>query len=148
MEKSTFDNFNHVGVVVRDMEKTIAQLSSLGMGPFGMPDGGPTVVEVEFQGEYRGNPAEWKAKISMTKVGELDLELLQPSGGESALQEFIDRGLEGVHHIAYIVDDVDGEAAKLVKQGAEVILSGKAAKGGFVYLETDGGIIIEFRGFG
>ena len=145
MGKSTFDNFNHVGVVVRDMEKTIASLSSLGLGPFGMGEGGPSVVEVPFQGKLRGKPAEWKVKISMFKMGELDVELLQPSGGESALQDFIDSGNEGVHHVAYLVKDVDGETAKMVEQGAKVLTTGRATKGGFAYLETGGGIIIEFR---
>ena len=82
----------------------------------------------------------------MAKIGNLELELLQPSGGMSVLQEFIDSGLEGVHHIAYIVDDVDAETAKMVSKGAKVIMSGKAARGGFTYVETDDGIVIEFRG--
>jgi methylmalonyl-CoA/ethylmalonyl-CoA epimerase len=146
-ETSVFKNFNHVGVVVRDMEKTIATLSLLGLGPFGMSEGMPPVIEVPFQGELRGKPAEWKAKISMFKMGELDIELLQPSGGESALQDFIDSGGEGVHHVAYIVEDVDGESAKLVEQGAKVLTTGRAAKGGFAYLETGGRIIVELRGF-
>jgi methylmalonyl-CoA/ethylmalonyl-CoA epimerase len=146
-DKSVFDKFHHVGAVVRDMDQALANLSALGISPIGMPEA-QTVVEVPFQGEVRGKPAEWKAKISMTKAGDLDLELLQPAGGESVLQEFIDSGREGVHHVAYIVEDVDGEAAKLVKQGAEVIMSGKAARGGFAYLETGSGIILELRGFG
>jgi catechol 2,3-dioxygenase-like lactoylglutathione lyase family enzyme len=143
-DKSAFKNWHHVGAVVRDINKAIAGLSSLGIGPIGMPDG-QTITEVQLQGEVRGKPAVWKMKISMARVGDLDLELLQPAGGESVLQEFIDSGHEGIHHVAYLVDDFQGEAAGLVRQGAKVIMSGKADRGGFAYLETGSGIIIELR---
>ena len=38
---SPFNNrhYHHVGVIVKDMEKTIAFLTSLAIGPFGMPGG-------------------------------------------------------------------------------------------------------------
>ncbi len=143
-DKSAFNKFHHVGMVVRDMDKTIASLTSLGIGPFGMP-GGQSMVEVPFHGELHGKPAEWKVKISMGKMGELDVELLQPSGGESALQEFLDNNGEGIHHICFIVENVDNETAKLVKQGAEVLTTGEGTKGGFVYIETGGGAVIELR---
>lgn len=140
------ENFHHVGVIVRDMEKTIEYLSSLGIGPFGMPDG-PQVVEVLFKGELRGKPAEWKVKISIARLGDAELELLQPSGGESALQEFLDNHGEGLHHLGYLVDNVRAEMEKLVKQGVKVITSANLDGRGFAYLETGvvGGIVTEIR---
>jgi methylmalonyl-CoA/ethylmalonyl-CoA epimerase len=144
--KSAFARFDHVGMVVRDMDKAIASLKAQGLGPFGTPEGGPPVFEVPFQGELRGKPAAWKVKISFFKMGELDAELLQPSGGESLLQEFLDTCGEGVHHVAYIAEDLDGEIANLVKNGAKVLTTGRAARGGFAYLETGGGIVLELKG--
>lgn len=142
----TNKNYHHVGVVVRDMEKTIKYLSQLGIGPFGMP-GGPQIVEVPFKGELHGRPAEWKVKISMARLGDTKLELLQPSGGESALQEFLDNHGEGLHHLGYTSDDLDRDIDTLVKQGVGVLTIGKAARGGFAYFETDivGGIVTEIR---
>lgn len=148
MESSVFarDRFHHVGVIVRDIDKTIAYLSSLGIGPFGMPDGSPW-VEVPFKGELRGRPGEWKVKISNAKVGGIELELLQPSGGESALQEFLDNSGEGLHHIGYTTDDLDGAIEKLGKQGVKVLTGARGERGGFAYFETDavGGIVTELR---
>lgn len=145
-EKSAFQNLHHVGVIVKDIEKTIDYLTSLGIGPFGMP-GGPQVVEIPFQGELHGKPAEWKLKVSVARIGGIELELLQPSGGESLWQEFIDSGKEGLHHIGFTVDDIDSEVEKLVKKGIKVLTGAREEKGGFAYFETDtiGGIITEFR---
>lgn len=139
-------NYHHVGVIVRDMEKTIEYLSSIGIGPFGIKDG-PLYVEVTFKGELHGKPGEWKVKISNAKIGDSELELLQPSGGESALQEFLDNHGEGLHHIGYLVDDVRGEMEKLKKQGVKVITSANLEGRGFAYMDTSavGGIVTEIR---
>jgi len=147
-EDTTFktENYHHVGVIVRDVEKTIEYLTSIGIGPFGIKDG-PLYVEVPFKGELHGKPAEWKVKISNAKVGDSELELLEPCGGESALQEFLDNHGEGLHHIAYLVGDVRGEVEKLKKQGIEVITSANLDGRGFAYVNTGvvGGIITEIR---
>ncbi len=140
------ENYHHVGVIVRDMEKTIEYLSSIGIGPFGIKDG-PLYVEVPFKGELHGRPAEWKVKISNAKIGDSELELLEPCGGESALQEFLDNHGEGLHHIGYLVDDVQAEIENMVKQGVKVITSAMGSRGGFAYFQTDtnGGIVTEIR---
>ena len=147
-EDTTFkkEDYHHVGVIVRDMEKTIAYLTSIGIGPFGIGDG-PLYVEVQFKGELHGKPAEWKVKISNAKVGDSELELLEPCGGESALQEWLDTHGEGLHHIAYLVDDVRGEVEKLKKKGVEIITSANLDGRGFAYVNTGvvGGIITEIR---
>ncbi len=137
-------DFHHTGVIVRDIDKSIDCLESLGIGPFGL--GGERWIEVPFEGELHGRPARWSVKISNADVGPHQIELLQPSGGPSALQEFLDEAGEGVHHIAYLCDDVKGELAKLVNQGVEVLTSANLDGRGFAYVKTNpAGIIIEIR---
>jgi methylmalonyl-CoA/ethylmalonyl-CoA epimerase len=139
------EDFHHVGIVVRDMDKTIEHLEAIGIGPFGLM-GDQKWVNAKFKGELRGKPAEWSVKISNTKVGDTEIELLQPSGGESVLQEFLDEKGEGVHHIAYLVDDVPGEVAKLERQGLKRLTSANLDSRGFAYFETvEGGVVIEIR---
>jgi methylmalonyl-CoA/ethylmalonyl-CoA epimerase len=139
------EDFHHVGVIVRDMDKTIEYLESIRIGPFGMMDG-QKWVDISFKGELHGKPAEWKVKISTAKVGTTEIELLQPSGGQSALQEFLDDVGEGVHHIAYLVDDVRGEMDKMVKRGMEILTSANLDARGFAYARTGaGGIVVEIR---
>jgi methylmalonyl-CoA/ethylmalonyl-CoA epimerase len=138
-------DFHHVGVIVKDMDKTIDYLESIGIGPFGMM-GDRKWVDIPFKGELHGKPAEWAVKISTAKVGNFEIELLQPSGGESALQEFLDNVGEGVHHIAYLVDDVRGEIDKLVEKGIEILTSANLDAKGFAYIRTGpGGIVVEIR---
>ena len=139
------EDFHHVGVIVKDMDKTIAYLESIGIGPFGLMDDRKW-VDIPFKGELHGKPAEWKVKISSAKVGHTEIELLQPSGGESALQEFLDEQGEGVHHIAYLSDDVRGEMDKMLAQGAELLTCANLDTRGFAYFKTDeGGVVIEIR---
>ncbi len=139
------EDFHHVGVIVKDMDNTIAYLEAIGIGPFG-PMGDKKWVDIPFKGELHGKPAEWKVKISSTKVGDTEIELLQPSGGESALQEFLDEHGEGVHHIAYLSDDVRGDMDKMLAQGAELLTCANLDTRGFAYFKTtDGGVVIEIR---
>ena len=148
LENSPFNpgEYHHVGVVVRDIKKTIEYLEALGIGTFGMPDGSP-YVEESFEGMLHGRPVEWKLRISYARVGNSELELLEPCGGESVHQEFLDSRGEGLHHIGYLVDDVPAEIAKLAEHGIEVLTSGAGEAASFAYFETGavGGIIIEVR---
>ena len=138
-------DFHHTGVVIRDIDETIAHLESLGIGPFGMP-GGQKWIDIPFKGDLHGQSAEWSVKISNASVGPHEIELLQPSGGPSALQEFLDENGEGVHHVAYLSDDVKGAVATLTAQGVEVLTSANLDTGGFAYVRTEpSGLVIEIR---
>jgi methylmalonyl-CoA/ethylmalonyl-CoA epimerase len=145
---SPFKNkhYHHVGVIVKDMDKTIDYLTSLGIGLFHMP-GGQKWVEVPFKGELRGQPAAWKVKISNARLGNSELELLQPSGGASLLQEFLDEHGEGLHHIGYITDNLERDVKILTEQGVKVLTSATTEKGGFAYFDSSihGGIVTELR---
>ena len=148
--QSVFRKLEHVGVVVRDMEKAIEYLSSLGIGPFEIAGGAPW-IEVPFEGELHGKPASWTMKISKTTMGGIDLELLQPVEGESLLQEFLDSNGEGLHHLGFTVDNLESEISKLAEHGVKVLTSGRGAKGAsFAYLDTGimGGILTEFKQIG
>jgi catechol 2,3-dioxygenase-like lactoylglutathione lyase family enzyme len=140
------EDFHHVGIVVKDIEKTIEHLEASGIGPFGMSEGDEKWFSVPFKGELHGKPAEWTVKISSTRVGDIEIELLEPSGGESVLQEFLDEHGEGVHHIAYLSDNVKADMEKAVARGEELLTCANLDTRGFAYLKTrEGGAVIEIR---
>ena len=139
------ENFHHTGVVVKDIDNAIAYLESLGIGPFSMPDN-VKWVDIPFKGELHGKPAEWSVKISNASVGNHEIELLQPSGGPSILQEFLDEHGEGVHHVAYLAENVKKELEKLSGHGIEILTSANLDTGGFAYIRTgNAGMVIEIR---
>jgi methylmalonyl-CoA/ethylmalonyl-CoA epimerase len=137
--KSPFSNLLHVGIVVRNMDKAVERLESLGIGPFeaiSLPPIGKRL--------FRGKPYVGKVKGLIGKIGELEIELFQPVEGESPHKEFLDSKGEGIQHIAFAVDDIEKEVAKFTEQGVSILLSGRWQGGGFAYLDLGvGGIIFE-----
>ncbi len=148
--KSDFSKLQHVGVVVKDIKKAIAFLEKLGIGPFEVGGGNKTFT-VPFKGELHGKPAEWKTTISFAKMGETELELLEPTEGPQALKESLDKTGEGLHHIGFLTDDLDKEIANFKKNGINIwTIARQEGGGGFLYSDPSpvGGIAIEFRKIG
>jgi methylmalonyl-CoA/ethylmalonyl-CoA epimerase len=119
---------HHVGIVVKDLKKAIAYYESLGFGPFQARAGAQTVT-IPFKGELNGRPAEWKTTISNGKMGEVELELLEPTEGPQALRESLDATGEGLHHIGFLTDDVDAEIALARQKSLKVWTSARRADG-------------------
>ena len=140
MTESTFSKFGQVGIIVKDIEKTIEGLSKLGIGPFGSIDRAPTV-----RWEALGKPTEVKLKMRFANIGPLEIELIEPIS-ECMQKEFLDSKGEGIHHIAFWVDDLDKEVKKMTKKSYKVVQQGWREKsGGYAYLDTQKscGVMIE-----
>ena len=65
-----------------------------------------------------------KVKTAFLKVGEVKLELLEPTCPESTVQKFLDNGGRGIHHVAFKVEDGVTEALAMcdekgIRQGAD-----------------------------
>ena len=58
---------------------------------------------------------------SFFMLGETKIELLQATGENSAIAKFIDKKGEGIHHIAYEVDNIENEMTRLKSEGFELI---------------------------
>ncbi len=146
-EASPYGKLHHVGVVVRDIDRAIGYFESIGLGPFERTEG-KKWLEIEFKGELHGKPGAWKVKIGNAQMGESQLELLQPSGGQSALQESLDATGEGLHHVGYLVEDLDVEVRRAVGKGLRVwTISRRLNEPSFVYFEPTevGAVAIELR---
>ncbi len=135
-------NFHHVGIIVSDLDRAISYYSSLGAGPF------ERLKSRLVEERWLGRPVDrsvMKAEVRMGRVGSLPVELIQPISGGSIWQEFLEQNGEGLHHLAFLVDDLDAAVSNAVANGAKVIREGKFADGGgLVYLSGIGGYITEF----
>lgn len=85
---------------------------------------------------------------SFFKVGESKFELLEATNPESAIAKFIEKKGEGIHHIAFDVDDIYVEMERLKKEGF-IILNENPKKGAdnklvcFVHPQSANGVLIE-----
>ena len=88
---------NHIGIAVRSIadhheyyEKTL----------------GAEFESIEFVSSQ-------KVKVAFFRMGSLRLELLEPTSPDSPISRFLDKRGEGLHHIAFSVDDIDARLAEL-----------------------------------
>ena len=113
----------HVGIPVRDLDKSINDYQSLGIASF-QPE---FVIDSSRFAEYlvygKTPDPVVKTRVAMGRVGPLSVELLQPLQGETVHKELLEKTGEGIGHIAYTVEDLEEETAKLVERGFPVILS-------------------------
>jgi methylmalonyl-CoA/ethylmalonyl-CoA epimerase len=81
-------------------------------------------------------------------VGDGHVELLSPLGPETAVGKFVERRGEGLHHVAYRVDDIDAVLAQLKDAGLELIDSEprigiRKSRVAFLHPKSTGGVLIE-----
>jgi methylmalonyl-CoA/ethylmalonyl-CoA epimerase len=100
-----FGLIDHVGVAVADLDRAIALYD----GTFEMPEVHREVVE--SQG----------VEAVLLEVGDGHVELLRPLGPETVVGKFIEKRGEGLHHVAYRVEDIDGTLESLKEKGIDLI---------------------------
>ena len=103
---------HHIAVIVRDIDKAVEYYQSLGIATVGR--------EVEFPEERP------QIRAKFVEISGLPIEFLQPLHGETPYKEYLDSQGEGVQHVAFAVDDLEGEMAKLIEKGVSVMVKGKA----------------------
>ena len=139
---SPFSKVHHVGIIVKDVEKTAEYYGTFGVGPF-------ELLHIERRESLlRGKPLDdLNLRIKQARVGSIRVELIQPIGGEEyPWMKFLKTQGEGISHIAFVVDDVEKEEARLSNIGISIIFKTKYLNGGAVsYFDTDkiGGVIFE-----
>ena len=123
-----------VGVIVRDVEKSAEAYSQV----FGLPKPqvGITDVPEVAKTQYRGEPTSARAKLAFFDMGQVSLELIEPVGGPSTWQEFLDENGEGVHHIAFKIKGTDQVVAFLEGHGIQVVQQGYYTGGMYTYVDS------------
>ncbi|HSW58945.1 MAG TPA: VOC family protein [Dehalococcoidales bacterium] len=131
--ETTFTRLIHIGMVVRNMEQAIARFTALGIGPFK-----PRILPPDAQETYRGKPffPSERVTIQITRIGNMELELIQPIAGESPHQEFLEQKGEGIQHLGFVIDNLEAEVQQLTAAGSEIVLTSRFKGGGGVaYLD-------------
>jgi methylmalonyl-CoA epimerase len=81
------------------------------------------------------------------KVGDVEINLLEPMEPDSAVAKFLEKRGEGLHHIALEVDDVNQELKSMEKKGFQLIdkegRDGAAGQIGFIHPKSVNGVLVE-----
>lgn len=125
-------NVVQIGLIVRDIEAT-AQAYAAFLGVEVPPRSLTGAVE-EAHTRYRGEPTEARAKLAFLRLGNLQIELIEPVGGPSTWREFLDTHGEGVHHIAFTVDGMQEQVAALEAHGMPLVQRGDYTGGRYAYI--------------
>jgi methylmalonyl-CoA/ethylmalonyl-CoA epimerase len=122
----------HLGIAVKDIEVGNALYTKL----LGVPPYKEEVVESEG------------VRTSFFKAGPNKIELLQATSPDSPIAKFIEKRGEGIHHVAYAVEDIVAEMYRLKLEGFRLL--NDAPKAGadnkwvcFLHPKDAGGALIE-----
>lgn len=122
----------HIGIAVRDLEKSNELFAKL----LGKQHYKTELVESE------------NVNTSFFEVGESKIELLHATSPESTIAKYLDKKGEGIHHLAFGVEDIEAEVERLKAEGFQPI-SEKPKPGAdnklvfFFHPKTANGILIE-----
>ena len=122
----------HIGIAVKDLSTSNALFEKL----FGQPP--YKMEEVASEG----------VKTSFFKSGPNKIELLEATREDSPIAKYIEKKGEGIHHIAFDVDDIHSEIARLREEGF-IVLNETPKKGAdnklvaFLHPKTTNGVLIE-----
>ena len=125
-------HIEHIGIAVKSLDEAIPVYEKM----FGLKC--YNIEEV----------AEQKVKTAFFKVGETKIELLESTSPEGPIGKFIEKKGEGVHHIAFAVNDIKTEIKRLQKEGFTVLneIPKKGADNklvAFLHPKTTNGVLIE-----
>jgi methylmalonyl-CoA/ethylmalonyl-CoA epimerase len=97
--------------------------------------------------QYRGKKSIISQRIALSRLGNIQLELIEHEEGNSIYQEFLDAGREGFHHISYFIDDLDYYIKDFIDAGFEIIHSGLYWRQNVAYFDTEEtfGMLMEFQ---
>jgi len=126
-------HIEHLGIAIKNLEESIPYYESLlGVKCY-------NIEEVKDQ----------RVKTAFLLVGETKIELLESTDPEGPIGKFLEKKGEGIHHIAFAVENATDALTEAEAQGITLIdkVSRKGAEGmniGFLHPKSTHGVLIEF----
>ena len=120
-------HIEHLGIAVQSIEEALPYFENvLGLKCY-------AVEEV----------ADQKVKTAFLKVGEVKIELLEPTSPESAIAKFLEKGGRGVHHdgVANALAECDGKGIRLIDKAPR--LGAEKLQIAFLHPKSTCGVLTE-----
>ena len=125
-------SIDHIGIAVRDLDASNDLFRKL-LG----------------EAHYKVESVESEHVItSFFNIGASKIELLEASDPDSPIAKFIEKRGEGIHHIAFEVDDIRSEIERLESEGF-IALNREPKRGAdnklvaFLHPKSSGGVLVE-----
>ena len=127
---------DHVAIAVKDLEEAARFYQTV----MGLTLTGVEVVTAQ------------KAKVGFFRIGDVNIELVQPSEPDSPLIKFLETKGQGIHHLCFEVDDIDAEVKAFVENGATMVdqkprPGAHGTRVAFVHPKSSSGVLIELNEF-
>ncbi len=130
---------DQVGFVVRDIAAAITAYDPM-FGPFTRMSPGA------MDWDYRGRQESSEIELAFGRSGNLEIELIQWVAGGTPHKEFLDAGREGMHHLRFIVTELEATVERAKAMAYESIWYKRfSPEIAAAYLEKPGDpLIVEF----
>ncbi len=124
---------DHLGIAVRSLDESVAYYEKA----------------LGIKCEHREEVASQKVRTAFFSVGEVHLELLEPTSPDSPVAKFLEKNGEGVHHVAFGTSDIMGQLKQASAAGVKLIhetpFEGAANKlVAFLHPKSTHGVLTEF----
>jgi len=127
-----FSKIEHIGIAIKDAKTSVELFSKL----------------FNAQPYKRESVASENVNTIFFQVGENKIELLEATSSESAIAKFIEKKGEGIHHIAFDVEDIFEEIKRLKNEGF-IFINEEPKRGAdnkliaFIHPKSSNGVLIE-----
>ena len=127
-----FGRIDHIGIAVTDLDAAV----KLYGGSFDMAE------------QHRETVEEQGVEAILLEVGDGHIELIKPLSDDTGVAKFIAKNGEGMHHVAYQVDDIDAALEKVREAGLRLIdeqprIGIRGSRVAFLHPKATGGVLTE-----
>jgi methylmalonyl-CoA/ethylmalonyl-CoA epimerase len=129
--RTNLAKIDHIGIAVNDFVDLTNLIRLLGIYS-------PQAEEI----------AEQKVRVLSFPIGDIEIELLQPTDDNSPIAKFLNAKGSGIHHIAFQVENLEAKLTELKALGIRLIdekprFGARGKKIAFIHPKSTGGILIE-----
>jgi methylmalonyl-CoA/ethylmalonyl-CoA epimerase len=122
----------HIGIAVNTLDRSMELFSKL----------------FEAVDPVKESVPDQRVNVALYKVGNVAVELTEPTSPDSALAKFLNKRGEGVHHLSFEVDDIEGELRRLKEAGFQLVddhsrLGADGYRVAFLHPKSTNGVLIE-----
>jgi len=123
---------NHIGVAVRSVEDSLVIWRDV----------------LGFRVTALEDVLDQKARVAMLDAGAVTIELLEPLSTDSPIHKFIEKRGEGLHHLSFSVDDIEGKILELKQKKVKMIddvprVGAHGVRIAFIHPTSTGSVLVE-----